>query len=336
MLQLMKSRILLFLKGMAMGAADVVPGVSGGTMAFITNIYEEFIEALRNIDLTAIKMLFKGQWKALVEKINLAFLMILLAGILTAAFTLAKLVLFFLENYPIWIWSFFFGLILASSLVVSKKVRQWGYTTVLFVIIGTVIAYFVTESSIIQMPDTPFYIFLAGVISIMAMILPGISGSFLLVILNKYELIIKAMSSFGDFVKNGLPALLQGQWNTVKTAFSNVDFMVMVFFYIGTLTGLLSFSKVLSWLFRKYHDLTVAVLTGFLLGSLNKVWPWKVTISYYTDRHGEKKPLEQDNVLPTSFDSEVFIALGLMVIGFFLVYAIGQASNESNENDTKR
>lgn len=326
MLEAIKARILLFFKGMAMGAADVVPGVSGGTMAFITNIYENFIYSLNNIDLTAIKMLFTGQIKGLIDRINGFFLLTILLGVLTAVFTLAKVVVYLLDNYPIFVWSFFMGLILASAWVVSQRIKNWDYVVLFWVVLGTLAAYFITETGIIEMPDTGLYFFLSGVVSIVAMILPGISGSFLLVIMAKYKVILSAMSSIGEFLKNGIPALVQGQWHTFQTAFHNMDLLTLVFFYTGTLTGLLTFAKVLNWLFRKYHDFTVAVLTGFLLGSLNKVWPWKITVDTYVDRHGETKPLEQHNVLPTTFDADVFLSIGLVAIGFLIVFLLEQST----------
>lgn len=326
MWQQLKNRASIFLKGMAMGAADVVPGVSGGTMAFITNIYERLIGSLNNIDLTALRLILKGRIGALFERVNGFFLLTLLLGVLTAVFTLAKLVLFLLNNYPILVWSFFMGLIMASAWVVGQRIRKWTYGVILLVVAGTLVAYLVTETGIINTPDTKPYVFLAGLISIMAMILPGISGSFLLVVMNKYTLIISAMSSIAEALKDSVKALFQGSWAQVSGAFGQVDVVPLLFFYAGTLTGLLTFAKLLNWLFQRYHDLTVAMLTGFLLGSLNKVWPWKETLSYYTDRHGEKKPLEQDNILPPSLDTEVGLALLLALTGFVLVVFIERSS----------
>lgn len=309
-----------------MGAADVVPGVSGGTMAFITNIYEQLVTALNNIDLTALRFLFKGQFRAFFERINGGFLLTLLFGVLAAVFTLAKLVLYLLNSHPILVWAFFMGLITASAWVVSQRVQRWEPGALVAILSGTLVAYLVTETGIIETPDQNLYIFLAGLVSIMAMILPGISGSFLLVIMNKYELIITAMSSIADALKDSLASLFRGQWAQVVTAFSQVDGLTLLFFYTGTLTGLLTFAKLLKWLFERYHDLTVALLTGFLLGSLNKVWPWKRTLEYYTDRHGERKPLDQENILPQTFDAEVFMALGLSLAGFILVILIERSS----------
>ena len=323
-----KAKVTLFFKGMTMGAADVVPGVSGGTMAFITNIYEQLVTALNNIDLTALRLLFKGYFKAFFERINGGFLLTLLLGVLAAVFTLAKLVLYLLNNHPILVWAFFMGLITASAWVVSQRVKRWQPAVFVAILSGTIVAYLVTETGIIETPDQGIYIFLAGLISIMAMILPGISGSFLLVVMNKYTLIITAMSSIAEALKASITSLFKGQWVQVATAFYQVDGLTLLFFYTGTLTGLLTFAKLLKWLFERYHDLTVATLTGFLLGSLNKVWPWKRTLEYYTDRHGERKPLDQENILPQSFDADVFLALGLSLAGFILVVLIERSSTQ--------
>ena len=326
MWQQLKVKASVFFKGMAMGAADVVPGVSGGTMAFITNIYEKLISSLNNIDMTALSYLAKGRLGALFQRVNGFFLLTLLFGVLTAVFTLAKLVLFLLNSYPVLVWSFFMGLILASAWVVAQRIKQWNTLVLLLLLGGTVIAYFVTETRIINTPDTGPYVFVAGLISIMAMILPGISGSFLLVVMNKYTLIISAMSSIAEALKDSVAALFQGEWAAVTAAFGQAQVIPLLFFYTGALTGLLTFAKLLNWLFQRYHDFTVAMLTGFLLGSLNKVWPWKETLSYYTDRHGERKPLEQENILPTTLDADVGIAVGLALTGFILVVLIERSS----------
>lgn len=328
MWQQLKDRVLLFVKGMAMGAADVVPGVSGGTMAFITNIYERLISSLNKIDLTAFKYLAKGRLKDLFDRVNGFFLITLLLGVLTAVFTLAKLVLFLLNNHPILVWSFFMGLIMASAYVVAQRIKKWQIGVIIAIISGTVIAYLITETGIVETPDKGIYIFIAGLISIMAMILPGISGSFILVVMNKYQLIISSMSSLAEALKESLSRLINGQWGQLGAAFQQADVLPLVFFYTGTITGLLTFAKVLNWLFQRYHDLTVAMLTGFLIGSLNKVWPWKETLSYYTDRHGEKKPLDQENILPESLNGEVWMALGLIILGFILVVLIERTSAE--------
>lgn len=322
MIKKIRNKLLLFFKGMAMGAADVVPGVSGGTIAFITGIYEKLITSLNNINMETARLCFRGRWKEMFAKVNGFFLITLMLGILTAVFTLARLIKYLLENHPVFIWSFFLGLIFASAWVVSRKVKKWNYLVIIFLVAGIIIAYAITNSQIVKTPDTLPYTFLAGTIAIIAMILPGISGSFILVILDKYHHIIDCVSSVSTFVKTGLTGLFNGNTRIISKAYENTEFLTLLVFFAGTITGLLVFSKILHWLFKKYHDLTIALLTGFLLGSLNKVWPWKNTISYYTGSHEEKKPLVEENVLPPDLNKEVLISIGLIITGFAIVFLI--------------
>ena len=238
-----KQQVLLFLKGIGMGSADLVPGVSGGTIAFITGIYEELVDSIRSIDLNALQLLLKGRvlefWKA----INGSFLFTVFSGILIALLSLARLFSFILENYPIQMWSFFAGLILISAIVVLRKIGSYSPWLILGGILGLVIGFLVTRFTPSQTPEEIWFIFLTGVIAITAMIMPGISGSFILVILGKYEFILNAVKEF--------------------------KFSDLLVFVVGCIVGLLSFSRVISWTFRKFHDITVAVLSGFMIGSSN-------------------------------------------------------------------
>lgn len=272
-----KDYFFLFLKGMGMGAFDIVPGVSGGTIAFITGIYEELISSIKAVDLEALKMLIQRQFLAFWKKVNGKFLMVLLSGILISILSLANLISGLMDSHPIQLWSFFFGLIVISALVVCRDIKKWRGKVVLGLILGGLVAYFITTVAPAQTPNTIPAIFFSGAIAICAMILPGISGSFILIILGKYVFILNALTSF--------------------------DLVTIIIFALGCVLGLLSFSRLISWLFKKYHDLAIAVLAGFMIGSLNKVWPWKKTISTFIDRHGETKPLMQENILPTTFQS---------------------------------
>jgi putative membrane protein len=260
---------------MAMGAADVIPGVSGGTIAFITGIYQRLINAIKAVDLEALKLLLGFQFKAFWGKIDGFFLIILFGGIITSVLSLAKLITFLLANHPILLWSFFFGLIIISSLLIGKEIRRWKIADAMALLIGGALAFFITMASPAQTPDGLWFIFISGVIAITAMILPGISGSFLLVILSKYQYMMQALS--------------------------NVDIPVIAVFILGCVTGLLSFSRLIAYLLKNYYNLTIALLCGFMLGSLNKVWPWKVVVETYLDRHGEVKPLVEKNVLPWNY-----------------------------------
>ena len=288
---------LLLLKGMGMGAADVVPGVSGGTIAFIVGIYEELIDSIKSINGESLKLLFTGKIAAFWKAINANFLLAIVAGIGISIFSLAKLITWLLVTHPILVWAFFFGLVLASTWFVSKDIKQWNWKSILSFIIGAIIAYYITVATPAETPTNLFFIFLCGAIAICAMILPGISGSFILVLLGKYFYIMEA----------------------VKT----LNIPVMLVFICGAALGITSFSRVLSYALRRFHDTTIAVLAGFMLGSLNKVWPWKETIETYTDSHGVIKPLVEANILP---DQLLWEAVGLMIFGFAIVYFLEKLS----------
>ncbi|PVY43974.1 putative membrane protein [Pontibacter virosus] len=291
-----------------MGAADVVPGVSGGTIAFISGIYEELLDSIRSVDGEALRLISKFDIKGFWQHINGNFLLVLLAGIFTSIVTLSNLVVFLLATYPIMVWGFFFGLIVASVVVVSKKITRWRPATVLFGLIGVALAYYITVAVPMQTPEAHWFVFIAGAIAICAMILPGISGSFLLLLMAKYEFIMNALKEF------------------------KID--IILVFGVGCVTGLLAFSHVLNWMLTKYHNITVALLTGFMLGSLNKVWPWKKTLETYTDRHGEVKPLLQENILPghyaqlTGESSYLLYTVLLAAFGFLLVYLLDRMADQ--------
>lgn len=299
-----KDYLLLALKGMGMGAADVVPGVSGGTIAFIVGIYEELIDSIKSINLKTIKLFFTLKWIAFFKAINGAFLFSVLAGILISVFSLAKLITWLLETHPILVWSFFFGLVLASTYFVSKQIKIWDWKRWLSFFIGAVTAYYITIATPAQTPDSLLFIFMCGAIAICAMILPGISGSFILLLMGKYEFIMNAVKS--------------------------LDIVIIVIFAVGAAIGLILFSNILSYLLKNFHDITISVLSGFMLGSLNKVWPWKETIQTFTDSHGNIKPLIEQNILPNEY---LWQAILLMVIGFLMVYIIEKISGKKEKHE---
>lgn len=294
----MKKYILLALKGMGMGAADVVPGVSGGTIAFITGIYEELIESIRSISSKSLKVLVRSGFGEFWKSINGNFLLAVVTGIAISVFSLARLLRYILENYPELIWSFFFGLIIASAIYIAMSIKTWKTSTVISMIVGVVVSYMITALTPAETTEAWWFVFLSGSIAICAMILPGISGSFILLLLGKYGYIITAVSEF----KVGIIAI----------------------FMSGAVVGIIAFSNVLSWLLKKFHHQTVALLAGFMIGSLNKVWPWKNTIETFVDRHGELRPLIEKNVLPATYDGEPYLAQALLfaVIGFVLIFAV--------------
>lgn len=290
----------LALKGMAMGAADVVPGVSGGTIAFIVGIYDELINSIKSINAHSIKLLFTGKIAAFWKAINGNFLCSLLLGIGISVFSLAKLITYLLVHEPVLVWSFFFGLVLASTWFVSKDIKEWNWKTITGFILGALVAYYITVATPAETPTNLFFIFLCGAIAICAMILPGISGSFILVLLGKYFYIMEAINT--------------------------LDLVVLGVFAVGVFLGITSFSHVLSYALKNFRNITLAVLTGFMLGSLNKVWPWKEVVQTYVDSHGEVKPLVESNILPNESVGE---AVALMVVGFALVYILEKISSRA-------
>ena len=298
----LKDYVLLFLKGLAMGGADVVPGVSGGTIAFITGIYEELINSIKLINLIAIKLFFTGKFAEFWKAINGSFLISVLIGIGISIFSLAKGLEYLLNNFPILVWSFFFGLIVASAIYVARSIEKWDIGAVIAGIAGIAVAYFITVITPAEANTNYWFIFLSGSIAICAMILPGISGSFILVLLGMYKFILEAV---GD----------------MKIA-------VIGTFMAGAAVGIIAFSNVLSWLLKKYHNLTISVLAGFMVGSLNKVWPWKEVTETILDRHGELKPIAERNILPGTYEqitgNEALLigAIISVVAGFALIFVV--------------
>ncbi len=289
-----KDYAVLTLKGMAMGAADVVPGVSGGTIAFIAGIYDELINSIKSINMHSLKLLFTGKIAAFWKAVNGNFLFALLLGIAISVFSLAKLITYLLLNEPVLVWSFFFGLVLASTWFVTKDIKGWNWKTVAGFVGGAVIAYYITVATPAETSTNLMFIFLCGAIAICAMILPGISGSFILVLLGKYFYVMEA----------------------VKT----LDLVVLGVFAFGAALGITSFSRVLSYALKNFRNITLSVLSGFMLGSLNKVWPWKEIEKLVSDGH---EVMIEYNIAP---NTEVAEAVVLMLIGFILVYVLEKIS----------
>ena len=298
----MSKYIMTALKGCAMGMADVVPGVSGGTIAFISGIYEELIESIKSINMTALKLLFKGRFREFFESINGKFLFSLLLGIGIAIISMARVMTYMLNNHPIITWSFFFGLIIASAFMVAREVNRWHLPQIISLIVGIVVSYWITVVAPASTPNEWWFIILSGAIAICAMILPGISGAFVL--------------------------LLMGKYMYIMTAVTELKIGILLLFAIGAVAGLISFSHVLSWLLKHYHNVTVSLLTGFMVGSLNKVWPWKEPVVTYLDSHGELQPLVERNITPGRFEflfdrpSMLVEAVLLCVVGFLTIYGI--------------
>ena len=264
----LKDYIMVGVKGACMGAADVIPGVSGGTIAFITGIYDEFVGSIARVDAEAVRLLFKGKIKDFWNHINGTFLLSVVAGIGVSVVALAGLMQMLLSDFPIQTWAFFFGLIVASSIFILRGIKGWKVREVLFVILGAILGVTVCTLSPTQTPDALWFIFISGAIAICAMILPGISGSFILLILGKYQTI---MESITNCVANA--GALWGASGSDAGAFWT-SFWVIGVFLIGAAVGILSFSKFLHWLLARWNRETLIVLAGFIIGSLVKVWPW--------------------------------------------------------------
>jgi len=290
---------IITLKGMAMGAADAVPGVSGGTIAFISGIYEELISSISQVNFSLLKTLKEEGIKSVWKQVNGNFLLSLLIGIFISFVSFMRLAKYLLEHHPILIWSFFFGLVLASILYVAKQIKQWNLITVIAALAAAFLAYYITTLPSLANNDSSIFLFLAAAIAICAMILPGISGAFILVLLGAYK--------------------------TLSTAFHDFNIKNILIFVAGAVVGLLSFSKLLKWLFNNHKNITLAILTGFIIGSLNKIWPWKETLSTRIDSKGIEVPVLQESILPEHFtklyqlDAQIGFAILLMSIGFFSI-----------------
>lgn len=292
----------VFLRGVAMGAADIVPGVSGGTIAFITGIYFRLLTAIGEVPGACYRELLKGQFRRFWERCDGTFLVTLLTGIVASIATLASAISYLLMVYPILLWSFFFGLIVASVWHVVRQVQRPNWTLLGPLSMGIAFAWWVTTLPAGEASPTGLVFFGAGALAICAMILPGISGSFILVILGMYA--------------------------PVLAAIKGAELLTLGLFAAGCLIGLLSIARVLTWAIHKFHDVVLALLTGFMIGALNKVWPWKETLSWRTNSAGEQVPLTEASVSPIYYaelsgePSQWPLALVCAVIGFALVLAI--------------
>lgn len=301
----LKEYLIIGLKGIAMGAADVVPGVSGGTIAFISGIYQELIETINAINLKALKTLkdegVKAAWKA----INGNFLISLLSGIGLSVITLAQLIKWLLENKPIMVWSFFFGLVLASIFFVGKQVSKWNIKHIVVLILGAIVAFYITIMPAMGGNNSLLFFFVAGALAICAMILPGISGSFILVLLGAYKPVLEALHT--------------------------KDFKTILTLMLGAVVGLLTFSRLLKWMFDHHKDTTLAVLTGFIIGSLNKIWPWK-NILKSEMIEGKLKVILDESISPFNYqgDNHLYLAIMLAFVGFGLIILLEKTAQLKN------
>lgn len=304
---------ILYLKGMAMGAADVVPGVSGGTIALITHIYERLIRAVDTISISLVIQLFSSKRKEAWQTIDGRFLLTLFLGIGTSIFLLTGWVSWLLENHPIPLWAFFFGLILGSAFILKNTIERWNVKSVLALSIGATIAFGVGLISPTAGSDNLLYLFFCGILVVIAMILPGISGAFILILLGAYGTALETVAQLKALAFEGF-----------------ITFSVMA---TGGLVGLKVFSKVLRYLFSHFKNIMLATMTGFLLGSLFKVWPWKEATDFYTNSHGEQKTLSSIAVFPEVSDpsSQFVFAIAAFIFGVLLLFLLEQLSKKKQD-----
>ncbi|SEL39286.1 putative membrane protein [Aquimarina amphilecti] len=317
----LKDYLVVSVKGIAMGAADVVPGVSGGTIAFISGIYEELISTINNLDLNFFKTWknegFVTSWK----KYNLSFLLALFCGIAISILSLAKIIKWLLHNEPLLLWSFFFGLVLASILYIGKQITTWNPKVLISIILAAVISYFITIAEPIASPESLWYLLFCGFIAIIAMILPGVSGAFILLILGAYETFIGILNQF----REGLTSL---DFNLMWQAFYKILIIA-----VGAIAGLKLFSKILNWMFNNHKNMTLALLTGFMIGSLNKLWPWKKVLSWRTNSEGIEVPFIEKSIFPSNFDGDprIILVLLFITVGFFLILMLERLATKKED-----
>ncbi len=317
------------LKGIAMGAANVIPGVSGGTVALITNIYEDFINALKSCNGTAIKLLFTCKFKEFSNHINLPFLTAILLGIVISIFSIAKLFEFLLKEHPTQIWGFFFGLVLASIFYIGKTVKNWNWQNILTLLIGTSIALTISFLNPASLPNTNYlFIFICGVVGICGMILPGLSGSYILMLMGNYELLmVTSINILFDFFK----AISTGNWDILSTHPEMSEHLIYFFiFLLGSIFGIITFSHIIAWIFKRYHDATLALLTGFVFASLSIIWPWKKEDfdSDFLDRQGESMLVGQRYFPETLTNSDIWVIV-CMLFGIVSIVLIEFLANKS-------
>ena len=308
----LKDYLVISLKGLAMGAADVVPGVSGGTIAFISGIYEELIETINKLDFGFFSLWKKEGFLTSWKTYNLSFLSMLFLGIAISILSLAKLIKWLLHNEPLLLWGFFFGLVIASILYIGKQITQWKPKVILGIVIAIILSYCITIAEPMASPDNNFYLLFCGFIAIIAMILPGVSGAFILLILGAYETFIGILNQFRD-------GLISFDINMLWQAIYKILIIA-----VGAILGLKLFSKALNWMFKHHKNTTLAILTGFMIGSLNKIWPWKKVLSWRTNSEGIKVPYIEKSILPNYFDGnpKILWVIIFMAIGFFLILVL--------------
>ena len=293
--------LVLSVKGFCMGIADVIPGVSGGTIAFILEIYEDFIKSIKSFDVKFLKLFLRGKFGEAFSSVAWRFFASVVTGIACAILLFSRVISWLLRDHPVLINSFFFGLILATVPIIAGAMKKWDAKKVSALVISAVGTFYFVQLTPVVTPEAWWFVFASGALAICAMILPGISGAFILLLLGKYQFILNAIHSR--------------------------DIVTMLIFMAGVAVGILSFVRILEWLFRRFHDMTIAVLAGIVLGSLNKIWPWKKILDVITTSSGKVMPIKEINCMPAAVDSQVLIAVFLVLTGCavaFLLHAVPQ------------
>ena len=323
--------IWIALKGFTMGSANVIPGVSGGTIALITGIYEELINALKSFDANAFKLLLNRDFSKLLKHINAKFLLFLGIGIVSSVFSIAKLFEFLLEEHPIQIWAFFFGLILASVYFVGKTVDRWTWVNISFFILGSLIALIIAYLEPAPTSNGNYlFVFFCGIVGISGMLLPGLSGSYILMLLGNYKLLmVDSINILSDSIK----MILSGDLSFLNEPHYTTGLIHFGLFLLGSIFGMIFFSQVIAWIFNRFKNSTISLLTGFVFGSLSIIWPWKsaITSPNTLDRHGEEMIIGYTRDIPSSIDAETLQAIICILIGVLCIWGIEKMAEKKNK-----
>ena len=322
--------ILITFKGFTMGAANVIPGVSGGTIALITGIYEELINSLKSFDKKALELLLKREFLKLFNYINGKFLFFLLLGIVTSVFSIARLFEYLLLQYPTQIWAFFFGLVFASVYYVGKTVKQWNTKNTIFFILGTFIALLISFTNPSPSSNGSYlFVFFCGIIGVSGMLLPGLSGSYILILLGNYKLL---MVDSINAISKSIKMLIIGDFTFLNNADQKIGLIHFCLFLFGSIFGMISFSRLIAWIFKQYKNITVALLTGFIFGSLAIIWPWKNAILHPTilDRNSNPMIIKYERYFPKELDQATITSLLCILFGIICIWAVEKMAEKKN------
>ncbi|TXE16383.1 DUF368 domain-containing protein [Psychroserpens burtonensis] len=331
----LKDRVFLVIKGLGMGAANKVPGVSGGVVAFVAGFYEEFIYSLQRVNKTALKLLVNGRFKSFYRYINGRFLSLLFLGIIVSYFSVSKVLDYFLKNHELYVWSLFFGMIIGSIYYINKDFKDWNFKSIMSLGIGISLGIAISFLNPAVENDNLFFVFFCGIISVAGMTLPGFSGSFILILLGNYILLlVDSVNALYDTFSE----LITGDFSFVQNEVRLRLLKVLSIFTLGSVVGLVSFSHVLSYVLKHYKSITTASIIGFIVGSLGVVWPWKKTIfkvqdngNFILDSRGEKIILNYERLLPQN-ESQTYIAIGYIILGIIVVLALERYGQRTIKN----